>query len=77
MLFTGSIRERLSIVTLTGEEYADALRVSAELGIVGGNVYDAMLAQCAIKAQADFIYSWNVRHYSQCGAEVSRRLRIP
>jgi predicted nucleic acid-binding protein len=77
MLFIGSIRERLSIVALDGEEYADALDVSAGLGIVGGAIYDAMLAHCALKARAKAIYSWNGRHYAQCGVEVTRRLRTP
>jgi predicted nucleic acid-binding protein len=36
MLFIGSIRERLSIVAMSGEKYADALQTSATLGIVGG-----------------------------------------
>ncbi|HWE51343.1 MAG TPA: PIN domain-containing protein [Bryobacteraceae bacterium] len=77
MLFIGSIRERLSIVALDGDEYADALQESSGLGIVGGGIYDAMLAHCAIKVQAEVVYSWNIRHYSQCGAEVTRRLRTP
>jgi len=77
MLFIGSIRERLSIIALTGDEYADALLASSALGIVGGGIYDAMLAHCAIKAAAETIYSWNGRHYSLCGPEVMRRLRTP
>ena len=77
MLFIGSIRERLSIIALTGDEYADALQASSALGIVGGSIYDAMLAHCAVKARAETIYSWNVKHYAQCGPEVIRRLRTP
>lgn len=77
MLFIGSIRDRLTIVALSGHEYAEALRASAALGIVGGSIYDAMLAHCAIKAKVEIIYSWNGRHYAQCGAEVTRRLRTP
>ncbi len=77
MLFIGSIRERLSIVALSGDEYADALQASSALGIVGGGIYDAMLAHCALKARAETIYSWNVKHYAQCGPEVTRRLRTP
>ena len=77
MLFIGSIRERLSIVALSGNEYADALEAAAALGIVGGGIYDAMLARCAIKAHAEAIYTWNGRHYGQCGPEVTRRLRAP
>jgi predicted nucleic acid-binding protein len=77
MLFIGSIRERLSVIALSADEYADAIEVSAGLGIVGGGIYDAMLAHCAIKAKAEVIYSWNGRHYAQCGAEVTRRLQLP
>jgi predicted nucleic acid-binding protein len=77
ILLIGSIRERLSIIQLSGDEYADALQASADRGIVGGGIYDAMLAHCALKAQAETIYSWNARHYAQCGPEVTQRLRTP
>jgi hypothetical protein len=77
MLFLGSIRERLSIIALTGDEYADRLQAAAELGIVGGGIYDAVLAHCAIKAGAEAVHSWNTRHYALCGPEVTSRLRRP
>jgi predicted nucleic acid-binding protein len=77
MLFIGNIRERLSMVALSGKEYADALEASAARGIVGGAIYDALLAHCALKAKADAIYTWNVRHYALCGREVTGRLRTP
>jgi predicted nucleic acid-binding protein len=77
MLFIGSIRERLSIVSLNGDEYAYALETSTALGIVGGAIYDAMLAHCAIKAKAEAIYTWNIRRYAQSGPEVTRRLLTP
>jgi predicted nucleic acid-binding protein len=77
LLFIDSIRERLSVIALSGDEYADALQASAALGIVGGGIYDAMLAHCALKAKAQAIYTWNVRHYTLCGREVVGRLRTP
>jgi predicted nucleic acid-binding protein len=77
LLFIGSIRERLSIIALSGDEYADALQASAALGIVGGGIYDAILAHCALKAKAEAIYTWNVRHYTLCGREVIGRVRTP
>jgi predicted nucleic acid-binding protein len=77
MLFIGSLRERLAIIALTGEEYADALQASSARGIVGGGIYDAMLAHCAVKAQAETIYTWNARHYALCAPEVTKRLRAP
>ena len=77
MLFIGSIRERLSIIALDGDEYADALHAFSALGIVGGGIYDALLAHCALKGEAERIYTWNERHYAQCGSEVTGRLRMP
>jgi predicted nucleic acid-binding protein len=77
MLFVSSIRERLSIIALDPDDYADALQNSAALGIVGGGIYDAMLARCAIKTKAEAIYTWNARHYMLCGHEVVSRLHTP
>jgi predicted nucleic acid-binding protein len=44
---------------------------------VGGNIHDAMLAHCALKSGTGIIYTWNTKHYAQCGPEVTRRLRTP
>jgi predicted nucleic acid-binding protein len=77
MLFVGSICERLSLVSLDGEEYATALGAAAALGVVGGGIYDAMLAHCALKAQAETIYTWNARHYAHFGPDVTQRLQTP
>ena len=77
VLFIGNIRERLSVIGLSGDEYAQALEASAARGIVGGTIYDAMLAHCALQAQAEIIYTWNARHYALCGPEIGARLRTP
>jgi len=66
MLFVANIRERLEVIALTGDAYAEAMEFFAERGIVGGAIYDAMLAQCALKSGAEAIHSWNSQHYSQC-----------
>ncbi|TAN22129.1 MAG: PIN domain-containing protein [Acidobacteria bacterium] len=77
MLFIGSIRERLKVVALDGDEYAAALGWAAGMGVAGGAVYDALLARCALKASAESIYTWNERHFRQFGSEVARRVQIP
>ncbi len=77
LLFVENVRERLSVITLSANEYAGALQGSAALGIVGGGICDAVLAHCAIKAKADAIYTWNTRHYALCSREVVGRLRTP
>jgi hypothetical protein len=46
MLFIGTIRERLSIIALTGDEYADLL----PLELSGGAMYDAMVDRALSRA---------------------------
>ena len=77
MLFVTTLRERLTIVALTAEEYFRCIERNAALGVVGGTIYDALLAQCALKAKAEAIYSWNTRHFQLLGPDVAKRLRTP
>ncbi len=77
MLFISDIRERLTVVALTADEYGDMLQTFTSLGIVGGTIYDALLAACARKAKAKALFTWNTRHYAQFGAEVLSILGTP
>jgi predicted nucleic acid-binding protein len=77
MLFIANIRERLTIVSLSADEYWDMLKKFTSIGIVGGTIYDALLAACALKARADSLFTWNTRHYGQFGPEVTRILKTP
>ena len=77
MLFIGNIRERLTLVALTAEEYAKTLQTCAESGVMGGAIYDAHLAACAVKAKAATLFSWNVAHFAQLGPKVASLLQTP
>jgi predicted nucleic acid-binding protein len=77
MLFIADIRERLSIVALTADEYADMLVQFSAIGIAGGAIYDALLASSALKSKAKTLYTWNLKHYEQLGPDVSRILKTP
>jgi predicted nucleic acid-binding protein len=77
ILFVDDLRDRLTVVSLTADEHAQGLRKYGAMGIVGGTIYDTLLAHCALKARAEEIYSWNTRHYQQFGPEVVARLRTP
>ena len=77
MLFIGNIRERLTLVALTAEEYAKTLQTCAELGVTGGAIYDAHLAACALKTRAATLFTWNVAHFAQLGPKVAPLLQTP
>ena len=77
LLFLENIYERLTIVTLTAEDYRTAMKEAAAAGIAGGTIYDALLAACAVKAKAGVIYTWNVKHFRQFSPEIAKRVRTP
>ena len=53
------------------------LQTHADLGIVGGAIYDALLAACALKSGASTRFTWNLRHYGQFGPQVTSLLQTP
>lgn len=71
------ICERLSLVALSETEYVEAVTGAAAAGISGGAIYDALVAQCALKAKAQVIYTWNAKHFMRLGPEIAKRVREP
>jgi predicted nucleic acid-binding protein len=71
------IERRFTLVWLDGNAYRASIRRIATMGIVGGAVYDALVAACAIKAGADHLYTWNARHFNLLGAEIQRLVTMP
>jgi hypothetical protein len=57
--------------------YYAALREGAAARVVGGMIYDALLARCAVNSEADIIYTWNQKHFQQSSPEIAKRLRTP
>jgi len=77
LLFLESIKGRCSIIVLDAEDYASAIETAAAMGIVGGTIYDALLAHCALKADAETILTWNIEDFRRLGPEVAKRIRTP
>ncbi len=58
MAIVKQICDRLTIVSLIQDEYIAAID-AISTSIVGGAVYDALIARCAVKATADLLLTWN------------------
>lgn len=69
------IRERLTLVSLSDEEFISVLETSPN--VTGNTTYDALIARCAVKAGADALVTWNVRHFTLLGPAVARMVRTP
>jgi len=77
LLFVEEIPERLAMVSLAEPEYRRTMRDTAERGIAGGRIYDALLLACARKSQAKTIFTWNLKHFRQLAPDLSERIRTP
>jgi hypothetical protein len=77
VLFLHDVRERLTMVALDENEYFDALEAAAPAGISGVAAYDLVISHCALKAKAQSIYTWNVKHFSRLGHNIASRVRQP
>jgi predicted nucleic acid-binding protein len=77
LLLVQNIRERLTIISLSPEDYFAVLEKSAAARVFGGTVYDVLLAHCALKASAEILCTWNVKRFQQFGDEIAKRVQTP
>ena len=68
--------QRGTVVALMAEEYQGLLLRCWTEGILGGTVYDALIAACAEKAQADTLLTFNERHFRRF-ASPSLQIVVP
>ena len=76
MAILKQIREKLTIISLSEEEYVSALERVSET-IVGGAAYDALIAHCALKAEADVLLTWNIRDFTRFGPDIACLVKTP
>jgi predicted nucleic acid-binding protein len=77
LLFLEDVRRRLTVVSLDEAHYFATITAAVAEDNVGGTVYDALIARCALKAGADVIYTWDVADFRRLGPEIARRVRTP
>jgi predicted nucleic acid-binding protein len=56
------------IVALDGRGYVALIRRSSNEGVAGGRVYDAIIAQCAVKGGAVSLLTFNAAHFASFAA---------
>ena len=67
----------LRIVELTEADYRRTIQRVADLGFVGGLVYDALIACVAERLNVDGLVTFNVRHFRRVWPEGHDRLIVP
>lgn len=75
--FISSLKENLTLITLTEVEFWRVLETAADLSLASGTVYDALIGECAMKAEVDILYTWNRKHFALLRPEVARIVQSP
>jgi predicted nucleic acid-binding protein len=76
-LFIAGLCGRLQAVALTEAEYFDLINAYGATGIVGGGIYDAVHARCAVKAGVEVLLTWNLRDFMRFEEAVTRLVKTP
>lgn len=64
------VQEKVDSVSLTETDYAAALARCAAQGLAGAVVFDALVAQAALKAGAEALVTLNPKDFQRLGADV-------
>lgn len=57
--------ERLELVSLSAEDYSQALEMTVDKGLVSGQIYDALHVVAALKSGCTRIYTYNIAHFKK------------
>lgn len=75
-LITENLRS-FSMTPLIPEDYRSAIATMVNLNLTGGGIYDALIAQVALKAGVDILLTLNPGHFTRLGDEIACRVQTP
>ncbi|BAY21268.1 PilT protein domain protein [Calothrix sp. NIES-2100] len=64
-------------VVLTPEDYQATIARMVSLNLPGGGIYDALIAQSAIKANVDILLTLNANDFTRLGEDVAQLVQLP
>jgi predicted nucleic acid-binding protein len=69
--------ERFEVIPLTTEDYQMVLAQLVNLNLTGGGIYDALIAQAAVKAEVNTLLTLNPNHFTRLGEDIARLVQVP
>ena len=58
-------------------DYDAAIDRMVALNLPGGGIFDALIAQAAVKASVDILLTLNPKHFVRLGEEISSIVQVP
>lgn len=76
-LVSENIETTANVVSLSAEEYGQVVKSMAQLNLGGGIVYDALLAKCAEKTDAERLLTLNPKDFIRVWPEGAGLIHAP
>jgi predicted nucleic acid-binding protein len=67
----------LEVVSLQTEDYQAAITQMVALKLPGGGVFDALIAQAALKAEVNHLLTLNSKDFIRLGEEIALLIKVP
>jgi predicted nucleic acid-binding protein len=64
-------------IPLIAEDYNAAIELMVQHQLPGGGIFDALIAQAAIKVQADVLLTLNPKHFTRLGSAIASKVQTP
>jgi predicted nucleic acid-binding protein len=69
--FLDDTLKHFEIIEFGASDYNSVIARVSNLNLVGGAIFDALIAQAALKAKADQLLTFNAKHFSRLGEDVA------
>jgi predicted nucleic acid-binding protein len=76
-LIQENIESISKIISLTPGEYKSVIKQISELGLVGGILYDALIAKVAQKSKVDRLLTLNIDHFKRAWPDGGKIISLP
>ncbi|MBE9011212.1 PIN domain-containing protein [Pseudanabaenaceae cyanobacterium LEGE 13415] len=67
----------IEAVALETKDYRAAIDQMASLNLPGGGIFDALIAQAAVKASVDRILTLNLNHFTRLSTAIAKITQVP
>jgi predicted nucleic acid-binding protein len=64
-------------IPLTADNYQQAIARMVRLNLPGGGIFDALIAQAALKAEVDRLFTLNPSHFTRLGQDLAQLVQVP
>ncbi|CAB1058298.1 hypothetical protein D1BOALGB6SA_3054 [Olavius sp. associated proteobacterium Delta 1] len=76
-LIKENIESISKVISLTPADYSSTIKSLSEMGVIGGTVYDALIAKVAKKAKVERLITLNIDHFKRVWQDGQNKIIAP